>query len=367
MRSRFFMFPPVEGAEASYVVWHPKSAAPTRTTERPGASDQVVVFVPGTDAVMHRTRLPNRRAADLLRAATFAIEDELAVPAERTHVVVSEQQDSAGMRSIYAVDVDLMTTLVAELHDRGLDRCHLVPELSILPESDVLYDFGDRMLGSVDRRAIAVDESWPEDVRTAVLRANTRNIERVADPLLQLAQWAGHSSAFADLRQGIYATSSSKAFSLGALRTPALLAMALAVVSFLDLGLSVRAMENLEGRLRSTAANNFVATFGEDAASGDLAAAAKAKLAAAPEIDNDFVSMTALLYSALESAPGVTITSLRYDRDRGELSADLTYPAFGTDAEVKTAAEAQGAVVRLGDTGVENGLVVGDLTLELRP
>lgn len=366
MGSRFFTFPPVDGAEVSYVVWHSKAAAPARTSARPGAGDQVVVFVPGTDAVMFRTRLPGKRAAEILRAAGFAIEDELAVPAERTHVAVSGRPDGADLRSVFAVDVDVMQTLVAALDGARLGHCAIVPELSVLPEGGALYDFGDRILGKVDQRAIAVDASWPADVQSALFKTMPQHAEPVADPLLQLAYWAGEASALTDLRQGAYARAAKTSISLEALKTPAMLLAALSVAGLVEMGLSVTAMNRLDANLQSVAESTYRQAFGDDEAGGDLAAGVKAKLAAAPQIDTDFVSMSALLYAALETAPGVAVTSLRYDRDLGELSAALSYPAFGADLQIKSAAEAQGGIVRLGDTGVEDGRVVGDVTLEMR-
>lgn len=365
MGSRFFTFPPANGAEASYVVWHSKAAAPARTSARPGAGDQVVVFVPGTDAVMFRTRLPGKRAAEILRAAAFAIEDELAVPAERTHVAVSERPDGSDLRSVFAVDVDVMQGLVGLLDGARLGHCAIVPELSVVPEGGALYDFGDRILGKVDQRAIAVDASWPADVQSALFKTTPQLAEPVADPLLQLALWAGEASALTDLRQGVYARAAKTSISLEALKTPAMLLAALSVAGLVEMGLSVTAMNRLDANLQSVAESTYRQVFGDDAR-GDLSAAVKAKLAAAPEIDNDFVSMSALLYAALETTPGVAVTSLRYDRDLGELSAALSYPAFGADLQIKSAAEAQGGIVRLGDTGVEDGRVVGDVTLEMR-
>jgi len=57
------------------------------------------------------------------------------------------------------------------------------------------------------------------------------------------------------------------------------------------------------------------------------------------------------------------LVSLRYDRAIGELRATLTYPAFGADLDLKTAIEATGLQVSLGDTRLEDGRVVGDLSI----
>ena len=57
------------------------------------------------------------------------------------------------------------------------------------------------------------------------------------------------------------------------------------------------------------------------------------------------------------------MVSLRYDRAIGELRATLTYPAFGADLDLKTAIEATSLQVILGDTRLEDGRVVGDLSI----
>ena len=76
-----------------------------------------------------------------------------------------------------------------------------------------------------------------------------------------------------------------------------------------------------------------------------------------------FQQTSAALYGAVESVSGASLVSLRYDRAIGELRATLTYPAFGADLDLKTAVEATGLQVSLGDTRLEDGRVVGDLSI----
>ncbi|HCE23050.1 MAG TPA: hypothetical protein DF282_11145, partial [Hyphomonas sp.] len=73
----------------------------------PSGAD-VVVFVPGTEVTAHRVRAAARRPVELTRLATFAIEDDLAVPVESVHVAVSADQDDAGFRIVYAVSHTVM-------------------------------------------------------------------------------------------------------------------------------------------------------------------------------------------------------------------------------------------------------------------
>ena len=71
-----------------------------------------------------------------------------------------------------------------------------------------------------------------------------------------------------------------------------------------------------------------------------------------------------MLYEAVPADSGISIQSLRYDRATGRLLANMVYPDFGSDADLKSALEANGITVSLGDSRQQDGQVLGDLTLE---
>ena len=77
-----------------------------------------------------------------------------------------------------------------------------------------------------------------------------------------------------------------------------------------------------------------------------------------------FLDASALLYEAIPADSGVSIAGLRYDHQNGRLIANMVYPDFGSDADLKSTLEAKGLGVSLGDSRQQDDQVLGDLTLE---
>ena len=229
MRPRLYTEIPRDGDNWRFVRSGPSGLEPVPESAGIPSGADVVVFVPGTEVTAHRVRAAARRPVELTRLATFAIEDDLAVPVESVHVAVSADQDDAGFRIVYAVSHTVMQHWLAQLEAAGLGSARIVPDLSLLPPTEQV-DFGRYQLLTVEGRPVAFDNDWPSDVMSALLKGTEANAApRRAESLTELALWAEVAPRLTDLRQGTYARASETGISLKQFRLPAALAATLFV------------------------------------------------------------------------------------------------------------------------------------------
>ena len=367
MRTRIYTEIPASGAEWRFVRSGPHGieTLPPNATLPSGAD--MVVFVPGTEVSAHRVRMTAKRPAEMTRLAAFAIEDELAVPVDTMHVAVAAAQEASDHRLVYAVSRQSMAGWLDALDSAGIGAARLVPDLSVLPASTHV-DFGSRQLATISGRPVAIDPYWPSDVMAALMRETGAepNIQQT-DSLTQLASWAENAPRLVDFRQGEYARPSEQSINLTRFRLPAALAASLFLAWTAQSVWSIEKMKQLTAGLDAETARLYAAAFPDQPMPSNPAAALRASEGNASRSPTaDFEQTSAGLYGAVAETPGASLVSLRYDRNMGELRATLTYPAFGADQDLKQAVEQTGMRVNLGDTRLEDGLVVGDLSIGAR-
>jgi type II secretion system protein L len=344
------------------------------------SSDEIVVFVPATEVGCFDVRLPNQGVTELRRSAAFALEDDLAVAVEDAHVAIG-QQLPGGSRPVHIVDPALMEQWVSILNTAGLKTARLVADASVLPATPTAIDIGGRILFSINGRRFAADAQLPDDALKALIQkadapisvSGSQIAQRlgVADaqssslPLLgQLAQWAENGPPLTDLRQGAFVSRRQAEIRIGAWR-PALILAAAATVTFLSvIALETHALSRLATALDSQARATYAAAFPGTPIPANLASAVRSQNTAPVANRLPFLEATALLYEAVPVDSGISIQSLRYDRATGRLLANMVYPNYGSDADLKSALEANGIAVSLGDSRQQDGQVLGDLTLE---
>ena len=344
------------------------------------ASDEIIVFVPTTEVGCFDVRLPNQGTAELRRSAAFALEDDLAVPVEDAHVAIGQPVPD-GSRPVHIVAPALMEEWVSILNAAGLKTARLVADASVLPATPVAVDAGDHILFSSGGRRFAADAQLPDDALKALANKSDTPVLASSDqlarrlgvavahssplPLLgQLAQWAEDGPPLTDLRQGVFVSRRQADIRIGAWR-PALILAAAAAAMFLSVtALETHALSRLAKALDSQARATYAAAFPDTPIPANLASAVRRQDTAPAANRLPFLEATALLYEAVPADSGISIQSLRYDRATGRLLANMVYPDFGSDADLKSALEANGITVSLGDSRQQDGQVLGDLTLE---
>lgn len=381
MARRLYAMLPTPGEPIEFALASEKSmslmAAGTADID---SSDEIVIFVPATEVGCFEVRLPNQGVAELRRSAAFALEDELAVAVEDAHVAIG-QALPGGSRPVHIVDPALMEHWVSVLDAAGLKTARLVADASVLPATPTVIDAGAHILFSLGGRRFAADAHLPDDALKAFTnrsdtpiaisggqlahRLGVTDAQSSCLPLLgQLAQWAENGPPLTDLRQGAFVSRRQAEIRIGAWRPALILAAAAAVAVVSVTALEAHALSRLAKALDGQARATYAAAFPDMPAPANLASAVRSRDTAPVANRLPFLEATALLYDAIPADSGIAIQSLRYDRATGRLLANMVYPNFGSDADLKNALEASGIAVSLGDSRQQDGQVLGDLTLE---
>lgn len=333
--------------------------------EKPASSDDVTVVAPSTEVTFATVRLVGARRADWLRTARFAVEDDMAVPVENLHVALDPRSHAAGQGTVCMVARTVMEDWMQRLKEAGLEDARLVPDVTLLAAGSSPLDLGDRILVAGEEHQFAIDKTLPADLVSALMQRAGRDAERADDPLFALARCFASGQIGIDLRQAEFARKAELPIDLRRFRLLAGLAAACALAWGVYTFASIRAMNQLEAVLDRQTRASFAALYPGEPVPSNILAAVRDRSGGSPRPAAGFREMAGVLYAALEKGEGVRLSSLRYDADAGQLQAKLVYSAFGDDETLKTAIEAGGLAVRLGDARVEDGRVVGDMVLEL--
>lgn len=333
--------------------------------EQPGVSDDVTIIVPSTEVTLETVRLVGSRRADWLRTARFAVEDDIAVPVESLHVAIGPRDNASGQGIVCMVARPVMQDWMQRLADAGLEDARLVPDVTLLAANAAPLDVGTRILVSGEENQFAIDKSLPSELVSALVQRAGQAPQQAEDPLFALARNFAAGETGIDLRQAEFARKAELPIDVNRFSLLAGLAAAVALAWGIYTFASIRAMNQLEAVLDQQTRASFAALSPGEPVPSNILAAVRDRSGGAQKPVAGFREMAGVLYKALAQEEGVRLSSLRYDADAGQLQAKLVYSAFGDDETLKNAIEAGGLSVRLGDTRVEDGRVVGDLILEL--
>lgn len=340
------------------------------------SSDMVIALAPGTDARILPLNLSVRNENDARRAASFAIEDDIASSVETLHLAISQTGSDGKRREAVICDMELMSHWAELLDAAGYHSVPVYSELSLLPERPLALEIQDRLLVRDENgRVFAIDATMPREVVHALLPGGELELhgQTLADlfgrdvsgtsGLDRLAELAEADGNVINLRQGRFALRRQSDFDWRAFRWPASLAAAAVLSWTIGTGLETRALNNQTEQLQAEARRIYQAAYpGEPVPRNLLQALATEKSQSKSDIN--VLDAAADLYSALIPLDTASIRSLRFNRKTGELQAGLIYSAYGDELKVKADLEAKDYQVTLGDTRQANGLVIGDVTLE---
>ena len=340
---------------------------------------ELLVLVPGTEVAIHSVRLPTRNEAEARRAAPFAIEDELAVPAEDVHIALGPKLRGEHHRELHVCSASIMDVWIDRIQrNRTLRGAKLVAETSIIPAGQFVVDLGDRIIVRNGSQKYAIDASLPGDVVQAVLpdamsaskiiggalasRVGVRADEAL-DPLQTLLSWASATDNLLDLRQGAHAPRSSSDMSWSAWRVPGALAATVCAAWMATIALENRALGQLTDHMNSASRSIYASMNPGAPVPRNLAQAVKSPSSAHRAID--FRTASALLYSGVSEIGGPGIQSLRFDEKGGAMRARISYEEFGDELKLKEHLEKAGISVRIGEMRQQGSRVSGEITLEL--
>jgi general secretion pathway protein L len=365
MARHFVGLLPAPGESWRFVAVEQGRVAVERPDVMPSGSDEVTVIVPATEVALAQVRLVGTRRADWLRAARFAVEDDVSVPVETLHVAIDPRKKSGEQADACLVAKAVMDAWMLRLAEAGLEDARLVPDVTLLPEGAAPQDIGQHIVAAAGGVRLAIDKSLPEELVSVLLDKAGQAVEVPDDALLLLAGYVASGETGIDLRQAEFARKAELPVDFRRFRLLAGLAAALAVVWGLYTFASIQTMKQLEAELTQQTRDNFSALFPGEPVPSNILTAVRQRSGGPEGRAVSFRQMTGVLYAALGQAEGTQLSSLRYDAGSGQLQAKLIYSAFGDDEALKSSIESGGLAVRLGDARVEDGRVVGDLILEL--
>lgn len=327
---------------------------------------EIVLFAPGADISLLSAVLPARSEAEIIRAAPYAVEDDLAVPVEDLHFVVGPASaDKQAPRAIHAVAREKMQSWSDWVQtEPALARCQVVAEQSLIAPEHI-YEVDGQFIGNVAGRAFVLDMDLPDDMRQPILQG--RQVDAVSrDAFLKiLARTADNARTLINLRQGQYrAGSATDVSGLRQWRLSAGLAAALGFVLCAGTMLETSSLRKAQSKVETSIAASFKAVF-PDAPTPNNYVRAVSRAVSGQNSGGGigFREASAALYTALEGVPDARLLSLQYSQIDGELVAKISYSVYGNDAALKAALSEQGLVANLGDVRQERTGVVGDIII----
>ncbi|GAB5457771.1 MAG: GspL family type II secretion system protein XcpY [Henriciella sp.] len=342
------------------------------------------VIVLGEGALGLSAIIPARTEKEARRAAPFAIEDEIAEPAETVHIALGPKPENpSDARTLCVTSSAQIEAWSDTLEAQGWQDASLIAAHSLLPQGNHLFDAAPMVLGRLAGRTFALEQDIGTDVFLGLLDGVedvSIHGERLATALQKLAQgqgantdeallaqfatWASETPPI-NLRQGAYQP--KRRIELGGLgqwRRVGVLAAAAIIGWF-----GVTLYETNRTAARTAALEQRTAEFvqaGWPEAGGNvdtvLAEIRQAPRGPEASVPSALTAMAAL-YAALETVPGSQLRSVRYDRTRAQITSAIAFDGFGgSDALVRALAD-NGFTARAGDARQIGGKVVAEISM----
>lgn len=361
-------------------------------------AQDIVFIVSGRDVQLSQVDVVARGEKELLAAALFQLEDDLAEPVSDVHLALRRKDsETPNRRKVAIVSDRKMADWVARLNSslvREVSSIRIVPDISLLGgrrERALLYDGDGVVLLATDTNAYAVDAELAGQIIPAILQdedltdisylegASPRLNAELRGATLNRAGVKSYADLIAshiepgagiNLRQGEYRAESR--LDLGFLsrwKSTLSLAGLVLVVWFGFLLLSAQRLSQETERLRQSAVQAWQTAYPDETGVRDPYAATMAKLNAVGASTNAGTGVTGLLsafYKGLEDVDGAELIDISYKGETGRLSVKLKFTGYQDRDALKQALEQRGFSVDLRGVTQEEGFLVGQAILEAR-
>lgn len=344
------------------------------------SAGNVCVLLGGADVSGFPLNLPSGRQADVRRAASFAIEDDVAVDLDDTHVAIGDIIENTPLWDVRIVGVERMESVLADMKALGIPNAPVYSVADCFAEDAALYDTGRYVYGRSQNRVFGLESSTPNEVFAAYLdnsdaasvygaslaralgvSAPANEVSSGGGLLGYLAQH-GISERAVDLRQGAFAARRQKSQTdFKGWRTTMALASLVLVGWLASMIFETRSIEKRAEALASKTNEIVAEQFPE--AEGNYNTAlqlylnrAASDVAPIPSV----LDVSSLLYKSVTEADG-DIRSLRYDFERGEAVGVVAVPNFELFEAIAEQIKESGLEVFQGDARQQQGQVVGEL------
>ncbi len=342
-------------------------------------AQQLIILVPSTDVGIYEVRLPTRNEAEARRAAPYAIEDELAVPAEDVHLALGPKPANGATRELHACSPEIMRAWLKRIEEnKDLRGAQLVADASVIPAGHFAVDLGDRIIGRKQAKRFSLDSAMTDDVISAIFVPSKSQLAVYGDDLARrlavtgasdveptqaLLGWAHSAEHLINLRQGSFALRRGGDVNWVEWRLPAALAAATAFAWISTVALENRALDQLTDQMASASRSIYTTAFPSEPVPRNIIQALRDPGSTRGSID--FRSASAVLYAGVEAIGSPGIQSLRYDEDGGTMRARISYENFGDEQLLKDHIEKAGVKVQIGEMRQQAGRVSGEISMEL--
>jgi len=345
-------------------------ALPDAIEEEP---NEIVVILPGERFAIRRLTTPARNQRQLLQAARFLLEDELAGSVEGLHISLgAEAADSTKGRPIIAVDQAWITGWVEALRAAGFPPDILTADILALGVSgqSLMLVEKDRLSVNMDGEGFVTDRPLADDLAADILIAagvEKLGVIRLADtapvtlPENISVQEVGlpdarHLPSFlaghivdnepVNLLQGAFEQGLDWRAAVQPWRYAGGLAAACLALWFVAIGVEAMQLHNNAEELQRQAQAEFAAAY-PDLPQRNIANQARQLAADGGATETWFLELSSVLATAMEQREGVQLAAVTYDATEG-LVADIRFVDTQELDQLKQSLSAYGIVVEEG-------------------
>lgn len=335
--------------------------------------DEIVVILPGERFAIRRLTTPARNQRQLLQAARFLLEDELAGPVDGLHIALgAEAADSSMGRPVIAVEQAWITSWLDALRETGFAPDILTADilaLGISGQSIMLVE-PDRLSLTMDGEGFVTDRPLADDLAADILVAagieklgvirlaaaapvilpETITVREVGLPdARHLPSFlAGHivDNEPANLLQGTFERGVDWRAAFQPWRYAAGLAAACLALWFVAVGVEAMQLHTNADALQRQAQADFAAAY-PDLPQRNIANQARQLAVDGGATETWFLELSSVLANAMEEREGVQLAAVTYDAADG-LVADIRFVDTQELDQLKQSLSAYGIVVEEG-------------------
>lgn len=321
---------------------------------------KVTAIAPATRIAHFVQPLAARGETEALRAAPFAIEDELAQPVEEVHVALGPRRRDLGPRSIYAADRELLNAWIARLEEEGFPGAVIIAEQSLAAGAECAVQFASHQIQPYAERLVGIDANLPAALQSALVAEGGLSKASVQDRLAWLASRSRETGGV-NLRTGPYAP---KAAVAGGARAWQLCGMLVLVLAALWTGIQFAEAHQHRAAamaLEQRAASQYAAMFPASPPPANLDLATRQIISAETQAGFAFLPVAAAVYEAIALTPGARLTALHFDGAAQSMEAGLVYdsPEIAADLAATLAHQGYEVSVAADEGGLSGQLRIG--------
>ncbi len=304
----------------------------------------VSAVVPGQSVRMLTHDLPKMSGAEQRAAASFAIEDQIALPLPDQHIVLGPSQD----KRIALITKSKMSEILSALRSQGLRPGGVYADFDVL-QSDAPVLLPDRLIHP-GPLGYALDRDW----------ANSEQDEEHPNAVLARI----NTQAAVNLMTDEFAPKSAFSLKPAQMMRVAALLLAVGIVSLVLVAGQSRAVFKQADYIRAQTAEMYSDYTGQPAPANPALSVTRAVKNSGGET-SDFLALSSLLFKALETSDGITVDTLQFDNAQNRLTLRLVYPRFESASGLEQSVRAAGGEFRSGGVREQGGRLIGDAVLSV--